>query len=191
MNVNVTDTQAGKEKQSVLNTLDRKTYLAFRLKDDHFALDVKHVREVLNYPDTTSIPGAPDFIRGIFYLHGTAVPVVDMRLKFGMSKTEIKLRTRVIVLEVGRGVNRMVIGALADSVKGVFEFEPGQIEPTPLFGEKDRMDFIQAVGKRNNQFIIILNFNKAFSTDEVYMLSVAGGQIPLPTEECRIEDASD
>ena len=184
--MNVTNTPAGKENHSVLNTLERKTYLAFCLKDDNFAVDVKHVREVLNFPDTTSIPGAPDFIRGIFYLRGAAVPVVDIRLKFGMSETEIKSSTSVIVMEVRRGANRMIIGALADSVKGVFEFEPGQIEPTPLFGEKDRMDFIQAVGKRNKQFIIILNFNKAFSTEEMYMLTVAGEKIPLAKRNARL-----
>lgn len=174
MNVNVTDTPGGKENLSVLKTLERKTYLTFCLNDEIFAVDVKQVREVLDFPHTTRIRGAPDFIRGIFNLHGILVPLVDMRLKFGMSEAELKMSTCVIVIEVGRGANRMIIGALADAVKGVYEFEPGQIGPTPLFGEKERMDFIQAIGRRNDQNIIILNFNKAFSSEEVCMLSSAG-----------------
>jgi purine-binding chemotaxis protein CheW len=171
MNVNVTGTPGEKENLSVLNTLERKSYLTFCLKDENFAVDVKQVREVLDFPNVTRIPGPPDFLRGIFNLNGSMVPVVDILIKFGMPETEIKMSTCVIVIEVGRGPNRMTIGALADSVKGVFEFEPGQIEPTPLFGEKDRMDFIQAVGRRNDQYFIILNFNKVFPSDEMYMLT--------------------
>lgn len=182
MNSNVIDTPAGKDHISVLKALERKTYLTFRLEEEIFAVDVQHVHEVLDFRSTTKIPGAPDFMRGIINLRGAVVPVVDMRLKFGMTETEKKVSTCVIVMEVGRGENRTVIGALADAVKEVFEFEPGQIEPPPRFGEKGRMDFIQAIGKRDDQFIIILNFNKAFSTEEVVMLGAAGEEPALTAE---------
>jgi purine-binding chemotaxis protein CheW len=182
MNLNVTDTRAGKDNVSMLKALERKTYLTFQLQDEIFAVDVQHVHEVLDFHSATKIPGAPDYMRGIINLRGSVVPVVDMRLKFGMSETEKKVSTCVIVMEVGRGENRTSIGALADAVKEVFEFEPGQIEPPPRFGEKGRMDFIQAIGKRDGQFIIILNFNKAFSTEEVVLLGSAG-EVPVESEE--------
>jgi len=159
---------------TVLKALERKTYLTFGLGKEIFAVDVQHVHEVLDFKTTTHIPGAPDFMRGIINLRGHVVPVVDMRLKFGMTETENTLNTCIIVMDVGTGEHKTIIGALADSVKEVFEFEPGQIEPPPRFGEKGKMDFIQAIGKRDDQFIIILNFNKAFSTDEVVMLGSAG-----------------
>lgn len=183
MNSNAIDAPAAKDNISMLKALERKTFLTFRLQDEIFAVDVQHVHEVLDFHSTTKIPGAPDYMRGIINLRGSVVPVVDMRLKFGMSETEKKVSTCVIVMEVGRGENRTVIGALADAVKEVFEFEPGQIEPPPRFGEKGRMDFIQAIGKRNDQFIIILNFNKAFSTEEVIMLGAAGEEPGEPEEE--------
>jgi len=187
MNLSGTDMQPfSRDNPSVLKALERKTYLTFCLGDEVFAVDVQHVHEVLDFRDSTRIPGAPDYMRGIINLRGSVVPVVDMRLKFGMSETEKKLSTCVIVMEVGRGANRTVIGALADAVKDVFEFEPGQIEPPPRFGEKSKMDFIQAIGKRNDQFIIILNFNKAFSTEEVVMLGAAGEETAL-TEEVSTE----
>lgn len=159
---------------SLLKVLGKKTYLTFGLGDEIFAVNVQQVHEVLDFKTITKIPGAPDFMRGIINLRGHVVPVVDMRLKFGMTETEKTLSTCIIVMDVGTGEHKTMIGALADSVKEVFEFEPGQIEPPPRFGEKGKMDFIQAIGKRDDQFIIILNFNKAFSTDEVVMLSEAG-----------------
>lgn len=171
MNLRRTDIQPiGKDNPSILKALERKTYLTFRLGDEIFAVDVQHVHEVLDFRDSTRLPGAPDYMRGIINLRGSVVPLVDMRLKFGMSETEKMVSTCVIVMDVGTGGNRTVIGALADAVKDVFEFEPGQIEPPPRFGEQNGMDFIQAIGKRNDQFVIILNFNKAFSTEEVVML---------------------
>ena len=108
-----------------------------------------------------------------------------------VSETEKMVSTCVIVMDVGTGANRTVIGALADAVKDVFEFEQGQIEPPPRFGEQRRMDFIQAIGKRNGQFIIILNFNKAFSTEEVVMLGVTGEGAALTEEEIMESDKAD
>lgn len=183
MNSNGTETMAGNDTLALLKALERKTYLTFRLGDEIFAVDVQQVQEVLDFHDTTRIPGAPDFMRGIINLRGKVVPVVDMRLKFGMTETEKKVSTCVIVMEVGRRANRTIIGALADSVKEVFEFELGQIEPPPRFGEKGRMDFIQAIGKRGDQFIIILNFSRAFSSEEVVMLGAAGEECSLDEEE--------
>lgn len=183
MNLNGTDTQpTPMDNPSFFKVLERKTYLTFQLGDEVFAVDVQHVHEVLDFRDATRIPGAPAFMRGIINLRGSVVPVVDMRLKFGMSETERKVSTCVIVMDTGRGENRTVIGALADAVREVFEFEPGQIEPPPRFGGQGRMDFIQAIGKRDGQFIIILNFNKAFSTDEVVLLGSAG-EVPVEPEE--------
>ena len=188
MNSSATETQTAKEQPGLLKTLERKTYLTFRLADEIFAVDVQQVHEVLDFRAATRIPGAPDYMRGIINLRGRVVPVVDMRLRFGMPETETKLSTCVIVMEVGRGGSRTVIGALADAVKEVFEFEPGQIEPPPRFGEKGRMDFIQAIGKRGDQFIIILNFNKAFSTEEVLMLGNAGEELAGTEVEDETED---
>lgn len=188
MNSSATNSQPARDNLAVLKALERKTYLTFRLADETYAVDVQQVHEVLDFRTATRIPGAPDFMRGIINLRGKVVPVVDMRLKFGMSETETRVSTCVIVMDVGRGEDRTVIGALADAVKEVFEFEPGQIEPPPRFGDKGRMEFIQAIGKRGGQFIIILNFNKAFSTEEVVMLGTAGDEATDTLEESAMEE---
>ncbi|MCL7489797.1 MAG: chemotaxis protein CheW [Desulfobulbaceae bacterium] len=158
---------------ALLKSLEKRTYLTFQLEDEIFAVDVLHVHEVLEFTTVTKIPGVPDFVRGIINLRGMVVPVVDLRLKFGMTATEKSRSTCVIVLDVGSGENKTVIGALADSVKEVFEFEPGQVEPPPRIGTFSRADFIQGIGKREDQFIIILNINRVFSSDEVVLLGAA------------------
>lgn len=159
---------------SVLKALEKRTYLTFQLEDEVFAVDVHHVHEVLEFTTVTKIPGVPDFVRGIINLRGRVVPVVDLRLKFGMTATEKTQATCVIVLDIGSGENSAIIGALADSVKEVFEFETGQVEPPPRIGSLSNSDYIRGIGKRDDQFTIILNINRVFSSEEVVLLGAAG-----------------
>ena len=167
---------------AILKTLEKRTYLTFQLEDEIFAVDVLNVHEVLEFSSTTKIPGVPDYVRGIINLRGMVVPVVDLRLKFGMTETEKTQSTCVIVLDIGTGEKKAVVGALADSVKEVFEFDAGQIEPPPQIGTLSQTEYILGIGKREDLFIIILDINKIFSTDEVVLLGAA-------TEEEVQEDA--
>ena len=154
--------------------LQGRTYLTFKLGEEVFAVDVRQVHKVLEFQDITKLPGTPDFMRGIINLRGLVVPVVDMRRKFGMEEMEITINTCIIVLEIGSGDNSTIIGALADSVKEVFEFEDGQVSPPPRLGNWSKMEFILGIGKREDEFIILLNLNRVFSTDEILILGAAG-----------------
>ena len=146
-------------------------YLTFRLEDEVFALDITQVREVLDFTTVTKVPRTPDFMRGVINLRGSVVPVVDMRLKFGMSRTEQTVNTCIIIVEISLDGEKLVIGALADSVQEVIEIEPGHIEPPPRIGTRLNTEFIKGMGKRDEQFIIILEINRIFSSDE---LALAG-----------------
>ena len=106
-----------------------------------FALDVAKVREVLDFTTITKIPRTPEFMRGVINLRGNVVPVVDLRLGFGMSKTEKTVNTCIIVVEVELEGESTVIGALADSVEEVIDLEPDQIEPPPRIGTGDQDRF--------------------------------------------------
>lgn len=99
-------------------------YLTFKLSDEVFALDVAKVREILEITNITKVPQTPDFMRGVINLRGSVVPVIDMRLKFGMSETEQTVNTCIIVAEVNMDGDTTVLGALADSVQEVVEMEP-------------------------------------------------------------------
>ena len=142
-------------------------YLTFKLDDEVFALGIDKVREVLDYTSVTKVPQTPDFMRGVINLRGSVVPVVDMRLKFGMAKTEKTVNTCIIIVEINLEGETTILGALADSVQEVLDLEPHQIEPAPKIGTKLRTDFIRGMGKRDEQFIIILDIDKVFSGEEL------------------------
>src|SRR5512134_1012159 len=151
---------------SVTAITETTQYLTFRLEEEIFALDISKVREVLDFTSITKVPRTPDFMRGVINLRGSVVPVVDMRLKFGMSKTERTVNTCIIIVEISVDGDTTVLGALADSVQEVLDLEPQQIEPAPRIGTRLRTEFIRGMGKRDEQFVIILDIDRIFSVDE-------------------------
>ena len=151
-------------------------YLTFKLGDEVFALDISKVREVLDFAAITKVPRTPEFMRGVINLRGNVVPVVDMRLKFGLTKTEKTVNTCIIIVEISLDGDTTVLGALADSVQEVIDLEPDKIEPPPKIGTRLKTDFIKGMGNRNEQFIIILDIDKVFSVDELSLVQDAGEQ---------------
>lgn len=152
---------------SVAAILDTRQYLTFKLDEEIFALDVANVREILEMPGMTRIPRVPEFMRGVINVRGSVVPVLDMRLKFGLSRTEKTVNTCIVVVEVAFDDEKTVIGALVDSVQEVFELEPGQIEPPPRIGTRYNADCIRGMGKKDDNFIIILDIDRLFSAEEL------------------------
>jgi purine-binding chemotaxis protein CheW len=159
---------------STAEILETTQYLTFKLEDEVFALDIAKVREVLEYTTVTKVPRTPDFMCGVINLRGGVVPVVNMRLKFGMPDAEKTVNTCIIIVEVSIDGETTVLGALADSVQEVMDLEPDQIEPAPKIGTKLRTDFIKGMGKQDNKFIMILDIDKVFSADELAMVQDAG-----------------
>lgn len=153
---------------------ETKQYLTFILGEEIFALDILKVREVLDFTTITKVPRTPEFMRGVINLRGGVVPVVDMRLKFGMIETEKTVNTCVIIAEVSMDGETTILGALADSVQEVFELEPDRIEPAPKIGTQLNLEFIRGMGKRYGNFIIILDVDKIFSADELAVVKEAG-----------------
>jgi purine-binding chemotaxis protein CheW len=152
---------------SVSEITETRQYLTFKLGNEIFATDVAKVREVLDLTTITAIPRTPDFMAGVINLRGSVVPVVDLRLCFEMSKTESTRNTCIVVVEVLLDNESTVIGALADSVEEVIDLEPDQIQPAPRIGTQIRTDFIKGMGKRDTQFIMILDIDRVFSAEEL------------------------
>ncbi len=153
-------------------------YLTFMLHDEVFGLDISQVREVLDFRSVTRVPRTPAFMLGVINLRGNVVPVVDMRLKFGMSRTERTVNTCIIIVEITLDGDTTILGALADSVQEVIELEPQHIEPAPRIGTRLRTEFIRGMGKRDEQFVIILDIDRIFSTDELNLVQDAGAAMP-------------
>ncbi len=156
-------------------------YLTFRLGEEVFALDISKVREVLDYTATTKVPRTPEFMRGVINLRGSVVPVVDLRLKFGMPKTEKTVNTCIIIVEVTVDDETTVLGALADSVQEVMDLDPVNIEPAPKIGTRLDTSFIKGMGKRDGSFVIILDIDRVFSVSELAL--VQAEQEGAPTGE--------
>jgi purine-binding chemotaxis protein CheW len=158
---------------SVSSITETTQYLTFKLDEEVFALDVAKVREILEYTTVTKVPRTPDFMRGVINLRGSVVPVIDLRLKFGMTATDQTVNTCIIVAEVGVEGETILLGALADSVQEVDEMEPGQIEAAPHIGTRLNTDFIRGMGKQDGNFVMILDIDKVFETDELAMIADA------------------
>ena len=160
---------------SVSEITETRQYLTFKLGNEVFGIDVAKVREVLDFTTITEIPRTPDFMSGVINLRGSVVPVVDLRLCFQMSKTERTRNTCIVVVEVLLENEPAVIGALADSVEEVIDLEPDQIQPGPKIGTQIHTDFIKGMGKREAQFIVILDIDRVFSAEEVLAVRSAEG----------------
>ncbi len=150
---------------------ETRQYMTFKLGDELFAIDVAQVREVLELSQITRVPTAPDYMRGVVNVRGQATPVVDLRMRFGLPPSADTVHTRIIVMELELDGEATVLGGVADSVHEVIELEPGNINPPPRIAMRWRTEFIQGMGKRGDDFIIILDVNAVFSSEE---LALAG-----------------
>jgi len=157
-------------------------YLTYTLGSETFALDIVNVREVLDYPNVTLVPNMPDYVLGVINLRGSVVPVVDLRTRFNMPRNDKTLNSCVIISEVHVDGETAILGALADSVQEVVDLEPNQIEAAPKIGTRLRNDFIRGMGKHNDRFIIILDFDRVFSASDVTLagsLAAESGISPI------------
>lgn len=163
------------EENEVLLT---SQYLAFNLDDEVFSFDISKVREVLEYSKATKVPQTPDMMVGVINLRGSVVPVIDMRIKFGMGETEKTVNTVIIIIEIQLNDESTLIGALVDSVKEVIDLDEEQIEPPPKIGTKLNTEFIKGMGKQDGEFLIILDIEKIFSSEELELAQQAQEQMP-------------
>ncbi|MBF0261583.1 MAG: chemotaxis protein CheW [Magnetococcales bacterium] len=149
-------------------------FLSFRLAQEEFAIDISRIKEVLEFTTVTKIPRTPDFMCGVINLRGSVVPVVDLRLKFGMPNGEKTVNTCIIIIDVLQDGESATIGALVDSVKEVMELDPAQIEPPPRLGVGLSDNYIRGMGKQQEQFVMLLDTDRIFSSEELSFLQNSG-----------------
>jgi len=152
---------------SVETITETRQYLSFKLDEEEFALDISKVREVLDFTKITKVPQTPDFMKGVINLRGSVVPVVDLNKKFGIKHTEKTSDTRIIIGEVTIDGNDIMLGVLADSVHEVMDIEPENIEPSPRIGTRLNTEFLKGMGRRGEEFVMILDIDKVFSAEDL------------------------
>ncbi len=152
------------EKASLI---DANQYLTFKLGDEEFGLTIAKVREVLDFTSLTKVPQTPDYMCGVLNLRGSVVPVVDLKLKFGLQQTARTVNTCIIIVEIEIDGEITVLGVLADAVHEVVEIDAEQVEPAPKIGTRLDTAFIQGMGQLEEDFVVILDIDKVFSLDEI------------------------
>ena len=138
-------------------------YLTFVLADENYGIEILKVREIMGLMDITSVPRTPDYVKGVINLRGKVIPVIDLRLKFGMSELEATEETCIIVVNVGT----VEIGTIVDNVSEVLDIPAGEIEDPPSFGADVDTRFILGMGKSDGQVTILLDIDRVLSDSEL------------------------
>ena len=148
----------------------RHQYLTFLLGDEVFALDIRSVREIIQYAPMTAVPLMPEFVRGVINLRGAVVPVIDLHARFGRPPAGVGKKTCVVIFDSLRDGERTELGLMVDAVSEVVDIADDAVEPPPSFGTSVRRDFIQAIAKRGERFVIVLAPDRAFDVDDMAQL---------------------
>ena len=152
------------------NTVSSQQYVTFSLGEELFGVEVTRTREILSLTPVTKVPQTPDYLLGVINLRGQVVPVVDMRLKLGLTAGAETEDTCIIVVEVHVDGEPIIVGALADAVREVLDIRSDQIEPPPRLGTRLNTEFINGMGKIDEQFMILLNIDRIFNSDELALV---------------------
>lgn len=164
------------------NAMSTQQYVTFSLSDELFGVEVSRTREILSLTPVTKVPQTPNYLLGVINLRGQVVPVVDMRLKLGLPVGAETEDTCIIVVEVQVDGEPIIVGALADAVQEVSEIRSDQIEPPPRLGTRLNIEFISGMGKIDEQFLILLNIDRIFNSDELSIVQSVGAD-----ETCVVE----
>lgn len=142
-------------------------YLTFQLGAEVYGIEILKVQEIIGLMNVTHVPRTPTFVRGVINLRGKVLPVVDLRLKFGLASQDDTERTCIIVLQVACADSRVTMGILVDEVSEVLDIRADQLEPTPSFGGSIDTDFILGIGKVGQKVVMLLDADRVLNSREI------------------------
>jgi purine-binding chemotaxis protein CheW len=148
-------------------------YLVFHLAREEFGIRVLKVREIMGVQDITAVPHTPPHVKGVINLRGKVIPVVDLRLKFGMVEIEYTQRTCIIVVQVQGEAGSMLVGIIVDGVAEVLNLAAADIEDTPDFGQGVVSHYLLGMAKIKGKVKILLDIDQALTNQEVHRLDLA------------------
>jgi purine-binding chemotaxis protein CheW len=152
---------------------ETKSFLSFKLGEENFTIPVMKIMEILEVPKITRVPQSPNFLVGVINLRGAVLPVIDSRIKFGMTPIEFTINTCILVLSIEVNDEMIEVGALVDSVSEVFELSSEDIKPVPTLASRYRSDYVQGMIHENDHFIMLLNIDKVFSSNDLESINIA------------------
>jgi purine-binding chemotaxis protein CheW len=160
--------------QAVKAMHDREgKYLTFSLAEEEYGIGILKIKEIIGMMPITTVPRTPEFVKGVINLRGKVIPVIDLRLRFGMEELEYNERTCIIVVEIESRTGTVLIGIVVDSVSEVLNIKGDDIEDTPTFGARLNTDYILGMAKMERSVKILLDIDRVLSTHEVEALKKA------------------
>ncbi len=159
------------EKMSTSVTSKLNSYLSFRLDEETFATNVGSVLSILEMTRITKVPRSPAYLKGVINLRGEVLPVIDLRIKFGMPASEINSNTCILVMEIFLDNQNVKVGVIVDSVSEVHEIEQKEVLPPPSLASKFKSEFMEGIYKDGDAFIMLLNMENIFTYDELQVIS--------------------
>jgi purine-binding chemotaxis protein CheW len=158
------------EKTAAVMASREGKYLTFALAAEEYGIGILKVKEIIGMMAITTVPRTPVYVQGVINLRGKVIPVVDLRLKFGMDVAEYTERTCIIVVEISSEQQKILMGIVVDSVSEVLNIRAGEIEATPNFGSRLDTDYILGMAKTHNGVKILLDIDKVLSREEMFAL---------------------
>src|SRR5579864_607481 len=142
-------------------------YLTFRLGQEEFGVQVLRVREIMGIQEVTAVPQTPGYVKGVINLRGKVIPVVDLRLKFGLPELEYTPRTCIIVVQIESDAGKLMIGVIVDAVSEVLTLQTGDIEDTPDFGSGVATPYLLGMAKIKGKVKILLDIDRVLSSQDL------------------------
>ena len=147
---------------NAVGNAEHRQCVTFRLDDETYGINVMLVQEVLRVTDIAPVPGAPGYVVGIINLRGNVVTVIDTRMRFGLSPTEMNDSTRIVIIES----EKQTVGIIVDSVSEVVDIYNNEIETAPNVGNDETARYIEGVVSRGEELLILIDLNKLLTEDE-------------------------
>ena len=144
---------------TLLDTAQQGKYLTFALGAEEYGLEILKVREIIGYMNVTAVPHTPPHVKGVINLRGQVIPVVDLRLKFGMPEAEVTEQTCIIVVEITQSDQAFNTGIVVDNVSEVLDITKDQIEKAPPLGSDVEANFILGMAKIGEDVKILLDID--------------------------------
>ena len=148
-------------------------YLTFSLAGEEYGIGILKIKEIIGMMPITTVPRTPEFVKGVINLRGKVIPVMDLRLRFGMEEMDYTERTCIVVVEIEGNSDTVMIGVVVDSVSEVLNIKGEDVEETPTFGAKLNTDYIFGIAKMEGGVKILLDIDQVLSEDEISSLDEA------------------
>lgn len=159
------------QKQKVASTGRGGKYLTFTLAGEEYGIGILKIKEIIGMMSITAVPQTPDFVKGVINLRGKVIPVIDLRLRFGMEPMEYTDRTCTIVVEIEGASGKILIGSVVDSVSEVLNIKNEDIEDSPSFGTRLNTESILGMAKVEGGVKILLNIDHVLNVEKMWSMA--------------------